>query len=102
MMVLSLNIHSLEENVRDKTVGNIDEGLNNARQVRILCEAIYSVTLFCHWILSKIFCLLSEVPSRDLNGDDHAQSEYVVFIHRTPTLQNSSGVICHRKGKSIE
>ena len=76
--------------MRDRTV----RIFKNARQVRILCEAIYSVTLFFHWILSKFFCLYPLEFSTEMGVSDHAESEYIIFIHRTPTLQNSFWVIC--------
>ena len=73
----------------------------NARQVRILCEAVYFF-LLCYVVFPlnfvKIFFAYGwRYPLEIWTGTgvtDHAESEYVIFIHRTPTLQNSSGVIC--------
>ena len=91
------------ETEQNKNSSHIAEGFKSVDITRDRFEScakrfIFSVLLRCFSIefCQNFFCLRSEVPSRDLNGDgatDHAESECVIFIHRTPTLQNSSGMI---------
>ena len=56
----------------------------DSNKVRDSFQPICSLTLF----------FVKLTVSRDLNGDDHAQSEYVIFIHRTPLLRADMFHLC--------
>ena len=101
---LNNKIRIMCETEQNKNSSHIAEGLKseyNARQVRILCEAIYFF-LLCYVVfplnfVKILFSYGQRYPLEISPGTgitDQAEFEYVIFIHRTSTLQNSSGVIC--------
>ena len=75
MLIFFLNWHVIEQNTWGDALWVWIS--TDSNKVRDSFQPICSLTLF-----------FVKVPvSRDLNGDDHAQSEYVIFIHRTPLLR---------------
>ena len=84
------------ETEQNKNSSHIAEGLKSAEMDRSnpVRSHFFSVRLRC---LSIEFSQKRYPLSPAMGVTDHTESEYVLFIHRTPTLQNSFGVICiHR------
>ena len=76
------------EQNKNKNSSHIAEGLKSVDIARDRFESctksfifFCSVTLFFHWILSKFFCLWSDVPSRDLTGDRGNWPRWIRICH---------------------
>ena len=85
---LNNKIRIMCETEQNKNSSHIAEGLKSVDIARDRFEScakpfifFCSVTLFFHWILSKSFCLRSEVPSRGLNGDGGNWSRWIRICH---------------------
>ena len=90
------------ETEQNKNNSHIAEGLKSVDITRDRSEScakrFFSVLLHCFSIefCQNFFAYGQRFPleiSTGMGVTDYAESEYVIFIHRTPTLQNSSGVI---------